>query len=172
MAQTNEQLTRILEDTKQRFADAVTDVEYPYGDMVITIDRARMREVLAHLKEQGFNVLLDIAGVDGLKLGWNERFQLVYNLYALDTDLRLRVRVSVPESDLTVPSVSDLWQSANWAEREAYDMFGFLFDGHPNLERILNHREFEGHPLRKDYPILKGQWATTTSDLKPDLERE
>jgi len=165
-------LDSIIEQVEQRFGEAVEASDRPFGDAVLTVGRTRVRDVLSHLKEQGFDLLLDIGGVDGLHLGRRERFELVYNLYALESDLRLRVKVFVPESDMTVPTVSDLWMSANWAEREAYDMFGFVFAGHPNLVRILCHREFVGHALRKDYPIMKGQWATGTSDLRPDLERE
>ncbi|MDH3216997.1 MAG: NADH-quinone oxidoreductase subunit C [Candidatus Krumholzibacteria bacterium] len=117
-------------------------------------------------------MLLDIAGVDMLKLEHDERYLVVYMLYSIPNDLRLRVKVHVPEDDMNVSSVTDIWQSANWAEREAYDMFGFNFEGHPNLVRILCHREFVGHALRKDYPVMKGQWATGTSDLMPDMERE
>jgi NADH:ubiquinone oxidoreductase subunit C len=73
---------------------------------------------------------------------------------------------------MNLATATDLWQSANWAEREAFDMFGFNFKGHPNLTRILCHFQFVGHALRKDYPIMKGQWASGTSDLRPDLERE
>lgn len=165
-------LNSIIEHVKERFGDAIESSDRPFGDAVLTVGKARIRDVLSQLKEQGFDLLLDIAGVDGMHLGRRERFEIVYNLCALEDDMRLRVKVFVPESDMHLPTVSGLWQSANWAEREAYDMFGFVFDGHPNLVRILCHREFVGHALRKDYPIMKGQWATGTSDLKPDLERE
>jgi len=165
-------LDSIIEQVKERFGDAVESSDRPFGDAVLTVRKARIRDVLSHLREEGFDFLLDIAGVDGLHLGRCERFEVVYNLYSLAGDMRLRVKVFVPEGDMNLPTVSDLWGSANWAEREAYDMFGFVFEGHPNLVRILCHREFVGHALRKDYPIMKGQWATGTSDLKPDLERE
>ncbi len=157
---------------KARLGEAVVAVDRPYGDVVVTVAKTRVHDVLSYLKEQGFNFLLDIAGVDTLGLGRKERFEIIYNLYALADDLRFRVKVCMPEDDMKLPTTTDLWQSANWAEREAYDMFGFQFEGHPNLVRILCHREFVGHPLRKDYPIMKGQWATGTSDLRADLERE
>jgi len=165
-------LESAIQALRERMPDAVEAVEVSYGDTVLVADRGRIHEVLSELRGQGFDFLLDIAGVDGLHLGRRERFELVYNLYALSGDLRLRVKVFVPESDMRLPTATDLWQSANWAEREAYDMFGFKFEGHPNLERILCHREFAGHALRKDYPVMKGQWASGTSDLKPDLEKE
>jgi NADH-quinone oxidoreductase subunit C len=167
-----ETLDSIVEKVKAEMGEAVEAVEKPYGDTVLTVGMRRLHDVLASLKSKGFDFLIDLAGVDGLRLGRKERFELVYNLYSLRDDLRLRVKVFVPEGDMKVPTATDLWEAANWAEREAYDMFGFDFTGHPNLARILCHREFVGHALRKDYPIMKGQWATGTSDLKPDLEKE
>jgi NADH-quinone oxidoreductase subunit C len=168
-----ERLQTILEGIKQRLPDAVESEEHPYGDMMLNIKRERIHDVLAHLKRVGFEILMDIAGVDTMKLeGRKERFELVYNLFSIEKNLRVFLRVRVPEDDMTVPTATDLWEAANWGEREAYDMFGFHFEGHPNLVRILCHREFVGHALRKDYPIMKGQWATGTSDLTRDLERE
>ena len=167
-----EQLNTIVTALSERVEGAVQSQEESYGDLVIVATRSLVHEVLKTLKREGFDMLLDIAGVDLLKIEHKERFQLVYNLYSVPKNLRLRVKVNVPEDDMNVPSVADLWESANWAEREAYDMFGFNFEGHPNLSRILCHREFEGHALRKDYPVMKGQWATTTSDLVPDLDKE
>jgi NADH/F420H2 dehydrogenase subunit C len=165
-------LDRLVQDVRERLAEAVEAVDDSRGDAVLTATKDRVHDVLADLHSRGFDLLLDIAGVDGLHLGRRERFEVVYNLYSLRDDLRLRVKVFVPESDMSLPTATDLWQSANWAEREAYDMFGFHFEGHPNLARILCHREFVGHALRKNYPVMKGQWATGTSDLRPDLEKE
>jgi NADH-quinone oxidoreductase subunit C len=167
-------LDSVIDGVKERFGEAVEAVERPYGDAVLTVGKVRVHDVLAGLKADGFDFLLDIAGVDGVGLGpgRRERFEVVYILYSLPADLRLRVKVFVPENDMRLPTATDLWESANWAEREAFDMFGFDFAGHPNLARILCHREFVGHALRKDYPVMKGQWATGTSDLRPDIEKE
>lgn len=159
------------QELRSTFGDAVVGVDRSYGDLVVFVSKAKAHEVLAHLKnERNFDLLLDIAGVDCSRLEEKiERFELEYILYATGEDHRVRVRVHVPESDLSVDSVTDLWQSANWGEREAYEFFGFKFEGHPNLKRLLTHHQFEGHPLRKDYPVLKGQWCTTTSDLDAEL---
>jgi NADH-quinone oxidoreductase subunit C/D len=158
-------------EIRSKFGEAVIDVDRSYDNLVIVVAKPHARDVLAHLKnERNFDVLLDIAGVDCVELEHSrERFELEYILYATDNDHRVQIRVPVPESELSVDSVSDLWQSANWAEREAFEFFGFKFEGHPNLKRLLTHHEFDGHPLRKDYPILQGQWSTTTSDLEDDL---
>ncbi|HFE52504.1 MAG TPA: NADH-quinone oxidoreductase subunit C, partial [Bacteroidetes bacterium] len=104
-----------------------------------------------------FNFLMDLTAVDYLNFGRKPRFEVVYNLYSLMKNLRLRLRVPVPEEDPVVRTVTHLWKSANWAEREVWDMFGIRFEGHPNLKRILLYEEFEGHPLRKDYPVNKRQ---------------
>ena len=172
MSEQLEQVRQIVEKVKAELPGAITAEEQPYGDTVIVIDRAKLHDVMSRLKAEGFDLLLDIGGVDLSKMEHKERFMLVYVLYALDRDIRLRVKTFVPEDNMNLETVTDLWQAANWAEREAFDMYGFNFEGHPNLARILNHREFEGYPLRKDYPIMKGQWATTASDLMPDLENE
>jgi NADH-quinone oxidoreductase subunit C len=100
---------------------------------------------------------LDVCGVDYLKAGDKPRFEVVYHLYSVTNNHRLRLRVKVPEEDMTLPTATDLWKSADWHEREAFDMFGFRFEGHPNLKRILLFDGFEGHPLRKDYPMEKRQ---------------
>jgi NADH/F420H2 dehydrogenase subunit C len=168
----HDKLKAMVDDVVQALPAAVVAEEDSYGDLVLVVERKRSHEVLKALKEAGFNLLLDVIGVDLLKMEHKERFEVVYLLYSLDEDLRLRVKVPVPEDDMNVPSATDLWESANWGEREAYDMFGFNFEGHPNLARILCHREFVGHALRKDYPVMKGQWATTTADLMPDLDKE
>jgi NADH-quinone oxidoreductase subunit C len=85
------------------------------------------------------------------------RFEVVYHFLSLAQNRRLRVKVPVPEEDPQVPSLVSHWPGANWLEREAWDMFGILFQGHPDLRRILMYDEFEGHPLRKDYPYRKRQ---------------
>jgi NADH-quinone oxidoreductase subunit C len=83
---------------------------------------------------------------------------------------RFQLKVLVDEEDLHVPTITDLYQIADWAEREVYDQFGILFDGHPNLKRLLNHFEFVGHPLRKDYPAQKRQWLSTNDPMIDQLE--
>jgi len=148
---------------------AITGGELAYDDVVWTANRHKTLDVLTWLKGKGFNLLLDVDGVDGLHLGWAERFQVVYILYSIADNLRLRVKVSLPESDLNLPTATGLWQSANWAEREVFDMFGIKFEGHPNLKRILTHHEFQGHALRKDYPVMGEQWCSSTRDMMDDL---
>ena len=89
--------------------------------------------------------------------GRGDRFEVVYHFYSLPKNHRLRVKVPLPEVAPSVPSLADLWASANWYEREVWDMYGIQFEGHPNLKRILMYEGFEGHPLRKDYPVNRRQ---------------
>ncbi len=165
---------RIVDDIRDKFADKLLDVDRSYGDVVLLVDKSALHDLLERLRrEHAFDMLLDIAGVDCLELEeYRERFELEYMLYDVSGKKRVRVRTFVPETDMDIPTVVDLWQAANWAEREAWEMFGFNFVGHPCLKRLLTHHEFEGHPLRKDYPVMQGQWCATTSDLTDALNEE
>ncbi|MDO8519116.1 MAG: NADH-quinone oxidoreductase subunit C [Deltaproteobacteria bacterium] len=148
----------ITDIIKQKFLGAVLESSASYGDETVVIDRARLIQVMNFLKtfhETPFNLLLDVCGVD--YLGKEPRFEVVYHLYSLSKKARLRVKVKLSESDLSVPSVMGIWEAADWFEREAYDMFGIRFEGHPKLKRLLMWEEFKGHPLRKDYPMNKRQ---------------
>jgi NADH:ubiquinone oxidoreductase subunit C len=162
----------LVADIRSRFGDRLLDVDRSFGDCALIVDRAAVHDVLAYLKnERRFNLLMDIVGVDCMDLpSSRERFELSYNLYSIPDDLRVRVEIAVPELEMDVPTATDLWKSANWAEREAFEMFGFNFVGHPCQKRLLTHHEFKGHPLRKDYPIMGGQWCTSTSDLMDELK--
>ena len=125
---------------------------------VVVVPRAQLIEALRLLRddpELSFSVLSDLTAVD--YLGREPRFEVVYQLRSLARGHRLRVKVGLPGDDPTVASASPLWNSALWAEREVWDLFGIRFVGHPDLRRILMYPEFEGHPLRKDYPVNKRQ---------------
>jgi NADH/F420H2 dehydrogenase subunit C len=161
----------LIEAVNSRFGDGVSDVDRSFDNLVFVVNKSVVHDVLAFLRDDHqFDLLLDIAGVDGLKLGdRKERFDIEYILYSVARDHRVQVRVTVPEDDMDVPTATDLWQSANWGEREAFEMYGFNFVGHPCLKRLLTHHEFEGFPLRKDYPITKGQWCSRTSDLTDEM---
>jgi NADH-quinone oxidoreductase subunit C len=125
------------------------------GDDTILIRRESIFTVLKLLKEEfGFDMLADLTAVD--YLGQEPRFEVVYHLNSLQKNIRIRIKTPVSE-DEEVDSVVSLWPIANWLEREVWDMFGIKFKNHPDLRRILMYEEFEGHPLRKDYPINKRQ---------------
>jgi len=127
------------------------------------------REVLAELarelrdnRETRFDLLMDLAGVDFPNRP--ERFEAVYHLYSVPRNARLRLKVPVAESDPVLPSLVPVWNAANWAEREVFDMFGLRFTGHPNLSRILCHEGFQGHALRKDYDAAR-RWLLTEDKI-------
>ena len=125
------------------------------GQARVVVPRDQQYAALEWLKaSRGFDLLADITCVDYLNYrGAKDRFGLVYLVANTRTNERLTVRVMLNEPDLNVESVVSLWQGANWMEREVFDMFGVVFDGHPDLRRILLPPEFTAHPLRKDYPL-------------------
>jgi NADH-quinone oxidoreductase subunit C len=125
------------------------------GDDTILVKRESIFPLMKLLKEQfQFEMLADLSAVD--YLGQQPRFEIVYHLNSLEKNIRLRVKAGVQENE-EVDSLTPLWPIANWLEREVWDMFGIRFKNHPDLRRILMYDEFEGHPLRKDYPINKRQ---------------
>ena len=119
----------------------------------MTIALERLREISRYCRdEEKFNMLVDLTAVDWPKR--EKRFDVVLNLYSFAKNERLRLKAHAGENE-PAPSVCEIWPAANWMERECYDMFGIVFEGHPNLTRILLPDEWQGYPLRKDYDILK-----------------
>ena len=149
------------EQVKTKFPEIVTGVSALQGQPLVYVKREGIGVVARFLKndpESSFDLLMDLFGLDFLH--WEEkavRFEIVYNLYSSTRHERLFVKVSVPEKDPVVDSVAAVWPAADWYEREAWDMFGVSFKGHPNLKRILMYEEFKGHPLRKDYAYNRRQ---------------
>jgi NADH-quinone oxidoreductase subunit C len=129
------------------------------GQAVTVVTPAAATTALRTLRddvELRLDFLADLTAVD--YHGRTPRFEVVYQLGSIELHHRLRVKVPVDGPEPVVPTATGLWKSALWAERETFDMFGVRFDGHPDLRRILMYPEFEGHPLRKDYP-LNQRWA-------------
>lgn len=154
---------------KEVLKDDIEDLNDYRGDLSCYVPKAKIKEVCLKLKEHkdlDFNQMIDLTAVDYLNQTYPHRFEVVYHFLSLSFLHRLRVKVKVFENDLHVPSIHDVWLAVNWYERECYDMYGILFDGHPNLKRILMYEEFEGHPLRKDYPIDKEQPLLDLKDIK------
>jgi NADH-quinone oxidoreductase subunit C len=143
------------EKLKAQFPEAVQEVSEAHGEVTVVVSRERIVEVCRFLKSEPdlrYDLLTDIAGVD--YLGREPRFEVVYHLYSVPHNRRLRLKVRVPEHDAVVPSVTAVWRTANWHEREAFDMLGLRFAGHPDLRRIYMPDDYPGHPLRKDFPPL------------------
>ena len=139
-------------------AATAAPAELVRGQAVVLVPRADIAAALPLLRDHAdlqFTQLMDLTAVD--YLGRTPRFEVVYQLLSFPLKHRLRVKVTLAEDDAVIPSAVPVWKSANWAEREAFDMFGIRFSGHPDLRRILMYEEFEGHPLRKDYALDRRQ---------------
>lgn len=150
----------LLEVLKGKFPQYVVSSHAQCGDETVVIKKEGILEMASFLKSEptlDFNVLMDLTAVDYLGREELPRFEVVYHFYSLGKNRRLRVKTLVSEEDCQLDSLTSLWPNANWYEREAWDMFGVRFKGHPSLKRILMYEEFQGHPLRKDYPINKRQ---------------
>jgi len=133
------------------------------------VEREKLVEVV---KSLDYDVLIDIVGVDylGMENHKGKRFAVIYCLKNTKNMARVRIKVQVEENE-KIPTLSNVYPIANWQEREVWDQFGIVFDEHPNLKRLLNHAEFEGHPLRKDYPAKKRQWLSENDQMQDQLEK-
>ncbi len=144
-----------LQYIREKLGPRVLETQQSRRDDVVILERLGLRQSFRFFKEDprlGFDFLSDITAVDY----WQKkepRFELIYQLTALRNRQRLRVRVPVPENEAQVESLTPLWKGANFMEREVWDLFGIRFIDHPNLRRVLLYEEFQGHPLRKDYPV-------------------
>lgn len=148
---------KITDQLKEYFPDKVKEISTLFGDETIVINRDSLLEMVSFLKDKPYeyNMLLDLTCVD--YMGKEPRFEIVYHLFSLPRNHRLRIKTRLSEKDLNIDSLTSLWRNANWLEREVYDMFGVFFKGHPDLKRIFMYDGFEGYPLRKDYPLRKRQ---------------
>jgi len=152
-----------LETVREKFAVDIVETHAFRGDETVVIRPAALLLVAKFLKETlEFNYLMDATAVDylfyaGGRVQKEFRFEVVYHFFSLKNNTRLRLKVQLDEKNPTVDSLTGLWASADWYEREVWDMYGIRFNGHPNLKRILMYEEFQGHALRKDYPYNKRQ---------------
>jgi len=142
----------VVENLKGKFTSAILNVAEFRGETTVVVKKEEIVAICSYLKKQeGFNFLTDLCGVD--YLGQSPRFMVVYHLYNLKTHERLRLKVPVEENSPQVDTVSSVWATANWHERECWDLMGISFNNHPDLRRILMPEDWQGHPLRKDYPV-------------------
>jgi NADH-quinone oxidoreductase subunit C len=146
----------VLQRLREQFGQALLEVKVWRNETTVVVRPQDIQSVCRFLRDDpdlAFDFLSDVTGVDRLKLPESSpRFEVVYHLYSLAYKRRLRLKVRVGERE-SVPTVTGVWETANWHEREVYDLFGVPFDGHPDLRRILMPDDWEGHPLRKDYPV-------------------
>lgn len=145
----------VAEHIAEKFDGSVADFEQPYGLLTLTTTRETIIPLLSYLKDHPvyqINFLTDITGVH-YPGSTGKEFAVVYHIHSLVNNFRTRIKVFLAKEDLHIPTAIDLYASANWMERETFDFFGILFDGHPNLTRILNVEEMDYHPMRKEYPL-------------------
>ena len=172
----------LVERLRKRFGDTLNACREAYGEVTIEVPRTHLLTVCHALRDEpafAFQQLMDLCGVDYLHYGqgshgeigliaedviefpdypeqrWQgPRYAVVYHLLSIQHNQRLRLKVFLTEDMLVTDSVVDVWAGANWFEREAFDLFGILFEGHPDLRRILTDYGFIGHPMRKDFPLI------------------
>ena len=166
----------VVEALRAALPDAVEGAAEFRGEVTVIVGRERVLEVLAYLRDQAtprFAFLTDLTAVD--RLPAEPRFEVVYLLTSLDPPARLRVKSRLAGGDPVVPTATVLWPAADWLEREVYDFFGIQFAGHPNLTRILMPDDWEGHPLRKDFPLVEepvefvGRVPKVPSEIIPNV---
>ena len=151
-----------VEKIETRFQDNILLKNSFRDELSLTVTKDSLIEIMTFCKNDlGFDYLVDLTAVDNL--GTNPRYEVVYELYSYSNSCHLRIKVGVDESEREVSSVVGLWPTANWHEREAFDMIGVTFSGHPDMRRILMWEGYPYYPLRKDFPL-----AGKTSDM-PDV---
>jgi NADH-quinone oxidoreductase subunit C len=147
-----------IEKLKVQFPQEILGIHAQHGDYTVLVKPGRMLEIARFLKEDPdlqYNFLTDLTAVD--YLGREPRFEVVYHFYSLPKNQRIRVKVPLSENHLEIASLTPLWKTANWLERECAEFYGVKFLGHPDPRHLLLYDEFQGYPLRKDYPLKKRQ---------------
>jgi NADH-quinone oxidoreductase subunit C len=148
---------------RAKFGEAIREATEDRKQAILVVDKDRLLEIAQYTRdEEKFDLLSDLTAADWPKR--ERRFDVVLNLYSFAKNERLRIKAQVGEGE-KVATVSGVWPTANWLEREVFDMFGIVFDGHPELKRILLPDEWQGHPLRKDYDILQQDTAWIKENL-------
>ncbi len=146
------QAEEIINKLKERFNDSVEKEELNIHQPYVVVKKESLKEIAEYLKEEelAFDYLMCLSGVD-----WKEYLEVVYHLYSFRHRHKIVIKVKLEKENPRIASVSSIWKTANWHEREAYDLFGIIFENHPDLRRILLPEDWEGHPLRKDYVFPK-----------------
>lgn len=158
---------QFLDDIKSYLGDDLLEVSENYEFPHILINKNRLHETCKWLKnEQHFIYLLDVFGTD--RFTSENRFEVIYNVVCLRTRVRVFIKVRVEEENPSIPTVTDIWKSANWNERETWDMFGIRFEGHPDHRRIYMPEDYQYHPLRKEFPLIGVPGSIELPSTTPD----
>jgi len=161
----------IAQRIKERFPGDFVEAREYHGQLSVIVKKDRIVEICRFLHDDpglAFDHITDVTAVD--YPNDEERFEVVYHFYSIPKNQRIRLKSRVSEEDCTIDSVTGIWQGANFMERETYDLMGIRFNGHPDLRRILLTDDFEGHPLRKDYPVEGRGWRNTFEFLPKSEE--
>lgn len=146
--------TILGEKLKSKFSDALVSSTKDYDFPVFEFQKSEIKKVISYLKnEEGFIYLTTMCGSHFPDAEKSREFNIMYQLHNLVTNERIRLKVFSSRDDLNMPTICDIYDAANWMEREAYDFYGFNFEGHPNLIRILNMEQMNYHPMRKEFPL-------------------
>ena len=146
---------QVIDVLKEKFSGAVLDHKEFRGQIGLYVERDKIVDICRYLHDEpsmDFRYLRDVTAVDWLEKK-SPRFEVVYHLYSMKYKEMIRLKCRVEESDCSIDSLTSIWNGANWPERECFDLFGITFKGHPDLRRILMPDDWDGHPLRKDYPV-------------------
>ena len=149
---------RVLENITAKFGEAISDTHEPYGLLTVTTTRDQIIPLLTHLyndAELKMNFLTTMCGIHYPE-NKDQELGVIYHVHSLVHNVRLRIKIFFPIEDPVVPTATNLYQAANWMERETFDFYGIQFQGHPNLIRILNVEDMTYHPMRKEYPLEDG----------------
>lgn len=148
---TNEELLKTIQD---QFADKVTVIGEPYGLLTLETTREHIIEILSFLKNSPVLQFIYLTDITGIHYPEQEKpIGVIYHLHSLVNNVRVRLKVFLADGDVHIPTATTLWEGANWMERETYDFFGVLFDGHPSLSRILNVDDMTAFPMRREFPL-------------------
>ncbi len=146
---------QVVEFLREEFTEDILAQEEFRGQMTLYVKKERVVDICRYLHDEqsmAFKYLRDLTAVDWMEKK-DARFEVVYHLYSIKFKEMIRLKAAVSESDCSISSVTSIWRGADWHERECYDLFGITFKGHPDHRRILMPDDWEGHPLRKDYPV-------------------
>ena len=151
------EIKKVTEILKEEFSDKIRETFVQFGDEIVVIQKDALHDVMGFLIKEpyAFTMLLDLTCVDFM--GEDLRFEMVYHLFSIKNNQRIRIKCRLSEEDPVIDTLTVFWKNANWLEREVFDMFGVRFQDHPDLRRLFMYEGFEGHPLRKDYPLRKQQ---------------